>query len=125
MGLLDGLLGNASEVPADVVQREYAKILIEGERVERAFKLVRDSFFFTNRRFILVDKQGISGRKIAYQSLPYRSIVSFSVETAGDFDLDAELKIWVSSRHEPLALQFNKKVDVYEVQALLASHVTK
>jgi hypothetical protein len=80
---------------------------------------------FTDKRLILVDKQGITGKKVEYQSIPYRSIVRFSVETAGSFDLDAELKIWISSTAEPLARQFNKQVNVYEVQQLLASSVCR
>ena len=31
-----------------------------------------------------------------YHSVPYKSITHFSVETAGAFDLDAELTIWIS-----------------------------
>jgi hypothetical protein len=48
------------------------------------------------------------------------------VETAGTFDLDAELKIWISSEvHPSIKKQFNKPVNVYEVQQLLAYHVLK
>jgi len=54
-------------------------------------------FIFTNKRLILVDKQGITGKKIEYFSVVYKSISRFSIETAGNFDLDAELKIWISS----------------------------
>ena len=57
--------------------------------------------------------------------MPYRSISHFSVEPAGTFDLDAELKIWLSGSAEPIAKQFGKGVDVYEVQALLSAFVTR
>jgi hypothetical protein len=57
--------------------------------------------------------------------VPYQSITHFSVETAGTFDLDAELKIWLSGSAEPIAKQFGKGVDVYEVQALLSAFVTR
>ena len=43
---------------------------------------------------IIVDKQGVTGKKVEYKSIPYKSISRFSVETSGHFDLDAELKIW-------------------------------
>jgi len=55
--------------------------------------LIRALFVFTNKRLILVDKQGLTGNKVEYHSLPYRIITHFSVETAGHFDLDAELKV--------------------------------
>jgi hypothetical protein len=79
---------------------------------------------FTNKRLILIEKQGITGSKIEYKSITYKSISRFSIETAGTFDLDAELKIWVSSEAMPsIKKQFNKSVDVYEVQKVLAHHV--
>lgn len=78
---------------------------------------------FTNKRLLLVDKQGLTGNKVEYHSLPYRSITHFSVETAGNFDLDAELKIWISGSPAPIQKQFNKKLDIYEVQSVLAGYV--
>lgn len=96
-----------------------------GEQVHAAYRLIRDSFVFTDRRLILVDKQGMSGRKVEYHSIPYRSITHFSVETAGTFDLDAELKIWLSGTSVPIQKQFGKGVDVYEVQALLSAFVAR
>ena len=125
MGLLDGLLGNASEVEAGKMQAEFAQILSAGEQVERAFTLIRDAMLFTDRRLILVDKQGLTGSKVEYHSLPYRAITHFSVETAGHFDLDAELKIWVSGRAEPFAQQFKKGLSIYAVQAVLAGYVCR
>lgn len=124
MGFLDGLLGNASQVSAADIAKDYATILMSGEEVIAAYKLVRDVFIFSDKRLILVDKQGITGRKIEYMSLPYKAISRFSVETAGHFDLDAELKIWVSSATEPtIEKRFNTEVNIYEIQQLLASKV--
>lgn len=98
--------------------------MLEEEEIEIGFKLVRDTFIFTTKRLIIIDKQGVTGRKMEYFSLGYKSISRFSVETAGTFDLDAELKIWVSSESQPsITRKFNKSVDVYEVQKLLAKYV--
>jgi len=125
MGLLSGLLGDASEVDAAKAQAEFAKILAPGETIEKAYQLIRDMFLFSDKRLIFVDKQGISGTKIEYVSIPYRSITRFSVETAGAFDLDAELKIWVSGNPTPIGVTFNKKLSIYEVQSVLASYVLR
>ncbi len=125
MGLLDGVLGNASKIDPQTIQRDLAQILAPGEKVEHAYQLIRDYFVFTDKRFVLVDKQGITGSKVAYHSIPYRSITHFSVETAGTFDLDAELKIWISGSPMPVQKQFNKKLSIYEVQAVLASYVLR
>ena len=124
MGLLSGLLGNASVMDSKEVQKEYEKIFLKGEKVEAAFKIIRDLFIFTNKRLVLIDKQGLTGKKVEYLSIAYKSISKFSIETAGTFDLDAELKIWVSSEKLPsVSKKFNKSVDVYEVQKILADFV--
>jgi hypothetical protein len=123
MGLLDGLMGNASEVEPSEIEGDFAQILAGGEKIERAYQLIRDLFVFTNKRLILVDKQGITGNKVEYHSLPYKSITHFSVETAGHFDLDAELKIWISGSSMPIEKRFNKNLNIYLVQSVLAGYV--
>ena len=125
MGLLDGLLGNASKIDVARIQEEFGRILAPGERVEHAYQLIRDYFVFTDKRLVLVDKQGMTGSKVEYHSIPYRSITHFSIETSGTFDLDAELKIWVSGQATPFQKQFNKRLSIYEVQAVLAGYVLK
>lgn len=123
MGLFDGLIGNASECNVDDTVKKYSKILAPGENIEKAYKLIRDMFIFTDKRLILIDKQGVTGKKIEYHSIPYKSITHFSVETAGDFDLDAELKIWISGTNFPIEKQFNKSLNIYEIQTVLAQYV--
>ena len=125
MGLLDGLLGNASEIEVGKLEAEFSQVLAPGEKIEKAYQLIRDLFIFTDKRLILVDKQGITGSKIDYHSLPYRAITHFSIETGGHFDLDAELKVWVSGSSSPFQKRFNKRLNIYEVQAVLASYVLK
>jgi hypothetical protein len=125
MGLLDGLLGNASEVDAATLQTDFAQVLAPGERIEKAYQLIRDTFVFTEKRLIFVNRQGLTGKKVEYQSIPYRSITRFSIETAGAFDLDAELKIWLTGSPAPIQLQFNKKLSIYGVQSVLASYVLR
>jgi len=125
MGLMDGLLGNASELSIAQAESEIGQLLDEGERIELAYKLVRDMFCLTDRRLILIDKQGLTGRKIEYHSIPYKSISHFAIETTGHFDLDAETKIWISSATEPIQRQFSRKVDVYKAQRILARYAGK
>ena len=126
MGLFSAFLGNAGAVSQDELNKQYSQLLCDGEEIELGFKLIRDVFIFTNKRLILVDKQGLTGSKTEYKSISYKSISRFSVETAGTFDLDAELKIWVSSEvHPSIKKQFNKSVNVYDVQKVLAHHVLK
>jgi hypothetical protein len=124
MGLFNKILGNASEVSTEKLTGKYGRLLLENENIELGFKLLRDTFMFTNKRLILIDVQGITGSKIEYKSMPYKGISRFSLETSGTFDLDAELKIWISSENIPsVSKKFNKSIDVYEVQKYLAEKV--
>lgn len=123
MGLFDAVMGNASKIENGKIQNEFAKVLASGETVEHAYQLFRDYFVFTSKRLVLVDKQGMTGSKVEYHSIPYKSITHFSVETAGTFELDAELKIWISGTPTPIQKRFNKQLSIYEVQAVLASYV--
>ncbi|HZH75412.1 MAG TPA: PH domain-containing protein [Archangium sp.] len=125
MGLFDNLLGNASEVDVSKLQEEAAAVMAPHERLEKAFKIFRDLYLFTDKRLLLVDKQGMTGSKVEYLSLPYRSITRFSIETAGTFDADSELKIWISGSPEPITKQFGKGSNVVEVQKVLATYVLK
>jgi hypothetical protein len=123
MGLLSALLGNASEADIEDVEKTLDAILADDERVERAFRLVRDLLIFTDRRFMLIDRQGLTGKKTSYDSIPYRAITHFAVETAGHFDLESELKIWISGTADPIQRTFTRGQSILEVQKALASDV--
>jgi hypothetical protein len=123
MGLFGGLFGNASKIDNEKVRQELDDILVANERVEHAYQLIRDYFVFTDKRLVLVNKQGITGSKVEYHSIPYKSITHFSIETAGHLDLDAELKIYISSQTTPIQRQFTKQLNIYEVQAVLAKYI--
>ncbi len=123
MGLLDHLLGNATEVNTEALQRELETLFVADERVEKAFRVFRDLMVFTNQRLLLVDVQGVTGSKKAYHSIPYRAITQFSVSTAGSFDLDSELRIWVAGGGVPLTKQLRKGADVVGIQRHLATRV--
>lgn len=123
--MLQGLFGNASEVDIKEMQRDLNDMLVEGEVVVRGFRIVRDLFLFTDKRLILIDKQGITGKKADYHSIPYKSISHFSVETAGSFDLDAEMKIYISGNMNPIEREFKRGADIKGVQKTLAQFILK
>ena len=125
MGLFSGLLGNAGEVDIPEVEQELASIMADGEKPEQVFKLIRDLIVFTNRRLILIDKQGLTGSKKEYMSIPYRSIVRFAAETKGHFDLESDLKIWLSSTEQPISKTFSKDSNIMSVQKALATYICR
>ncbi len=120
MGLFDALMGNASAVDLSEVNEEIAPILADSETLIQAYKMVRDLYVFTNKRLIAIDKQGMTGKKVDYLSIPYKSVTSFNVETAGRFDADCELEIYVSGRPEPLKIDIAADLAV-DVQKTLAN----
>ena len=125
MGIISGILGHAGAIEADKLNEQYGKLLTEGEIIEAGFKIIRDTMIFTNIRLILINIQGMTGKKQEYLSIPYKKITRFSIETAGHFDLEADLKIWVGSVEEPIEKQFNTQVDIYDVQRILARHLER
>ncbi|WP_348797027.1 PH domain-containing protein [Flavobacterium adhaerens] len=123
MGLFNAILGNASEVTNENLGKEFEPLLIEGEVIERGFKMIKDMFVFTNKRLILVEKQ-LVGSKVDYLSIPYSSIKKFSKESAGILDMDAELKIWLSGEDIPISKQFGKGGNnINEVYQILSKHI--
>ena len=123
MGLLNAIMGNASEVDIVKLREEFSPILVPGENIEKAFKVIRDMFVFTNKRFILVDKQGITGSKVEYLSIPYSSVIKFSKESAGILDLDADLRIWVKGQDQPIVKKFGKDNNINQVYQILSQYI--
>lgn len=119
------------EVKDDRIHKDFAPLLIEGEDILKAFKSGRDYSVFTSKRLILVDKQGITGSKKEYKSIPYKSMTGFSVETAGTFDLDIDIKIYgsglntvVGTTVKPyLELKVLRDSNPMEIQQLLANFI--
>lgn len=84
-------------IPANQMLEPINHFLIEGEIVLSVFRSVRDQLVFTNKRIIAANVQGLTGKKVDYTSIPYSKVQTFSVETAGAFDRDCELEIYISS----------------------------
>jgi hypothetical protein len=101
---------------------DLGPLLLSDEQVFMSFKGVRDSVTFTNKRLIALNVQGITGKKRDFTSLPYSKIQAFSVETAGTFDLDAELEVWFSGLGK-VKLEFKGGVDIRSIGRLIADHV--
>lgn len=107
-----------NEIP---IPEDLERMLSEHETALFAVKTIRDAAVFTDKRILIADKQGLTGRKIEYCTIPYKSIVSYAIETAGTFDLDSEIKLILSGGYR-VELQFmkGKRMDellfkVYEV----------
>jgi hypothetical protein len=112
-------LGPADPKP---LAAEVAPMLVDGENVYLAFKAMRDSVVFTNKRLIAVNVQGLTGKKRDYSSLPYSKIQAWSIETAGRLDLDAELELWFSGLGK-VRLEFKGQIDIRTIGKQIGDHV--
>jgi hypothetical protein len=98
------------------------ELLIDGETIQSSFKGVRDMVVFTNKRLIVVNVQGITGKKRDYSSLPYSKIQAFSVDSAGVLDRDAELELYFSGLGK-VRLEFNARFDVKAFNRFLGAYI--
>jgi hypothetical protein len=123
MGLLSGLLGHSSKTDVSKLTDEFSQLLATGEELVAAYRVLRDMLVFTTKRLILVNKQGMTGTKAEYISIPYERIIRFSKESAGILDLEAELKIWIVGQEKPIEWTFTRNDNVNEVYKLLSDAV--
>lgn len=105
-----------ADVPKDV-----DNILTQGEKVHFAYKTLRDSALFTNKRLIVRDAQGLTGKKVEIYSLPYSSILMWSSENRGMLDLDAEIELWTKVGR--IKISIGKQVNIREIDSLLSAYV--
>lgn len=110
----NGFFSRLRKVGLDEFGNIINGFLIDGENVIGAYKSVRDGVVFTNKRIIAINVQGITGKKQDYTSIPYSKISTFSLETAGFFDLDSELEIYISGVGK-VKFQFTGSTDVKDI----------
>lgn len=99
------------------------KILVEGEEAVVAYKTFRDAAIFTNKRIIIRDAQGLTGKKIEKYSIPYSSINMWSTENSGLLDFNSEVELWTRAGH--IKLKLGTKVDVDKFDLLISNYILK
>ena len=106
----------------DVQNIQVSPLLVSGEEIISTYSAIRDYVVFTNKRLIIVNVQGMTGKKKDYSSLPYSKIQAFSVETSGVFDLDSELELWFSGLGR-IKLEFSGNSDIVKIGQLISQHI--
>ena len=101
---------------------EINAVLVEGEQIEAAYKTIRDIAVITNKRIIIADKQGITGKKVEVYTIPFKSIVMYSSENAkGILDFNAELELW--TRAGKFKLNLKKGIDIRKLDRIIGQHI--
>lgn len=103
------------------IPNDLGPVLVEGEQPWAAYKTVRDSAVFTNKRLIVRDAQGITGKKVEIYSLPYSAINMWSSENAGKIDFNAEIELWTRAGH--LKIKLGRGIDIRKLDHLISHAV--
>jgi Protein of unknown function (DUF1696). len=130
MSIFSGILGNYSEVPVQELQAQYGSYLMANETIQMGFRLIRDTFLITNERLILIDHQGVTGKKTRVASIDLDSIYDVTMETAGTGFDDSEITIhYIVSPYYKVnqvltasyKFEFGKKMNVQPIYTTLVT----
>lgn len=110
------------KVEKDAVGANTLGLLLPTERVLGVYRSVRDHVIFTDKRFIAVNVQGITGKKQTITSMPYRNITCFSIQTAGTLDIDSELELFISAVGK-VRFEFSGRSDIVEIGRMIGQNV--
>ncbi|WP_311516335.1 PH domain-containing protein [uncultured Anaerococcus sp.] len=113
---------NLKQINISKVRKEVLDFLVAGEDLIQAFETIRDQVIFTSKRIIVVNVQGITGKKKSYISYPYSKVQYFGVETAGVLDIDSEL-ILAFNDGSKLSFDFRSNVDIIQISKCIADFV--
>ncbi len=104
------------------IPKDIKGILIKGEEAVSAYKTIRDTAVFTNKRLIIKNSQGITGLKFEMYSLPYTSIDMWSIENSGTIvDFSSEVELWTKVGN--IKIKLGMDVDVKKIDYLLANYI--
>ncbi len=118
----DSNLLNLKQMTLSEVRGEINNLLVFGEEIIQCFKTLRDQVVFTNKRVLVINVQGITGKKVAYFSYPFSKVQYFGVETAGLLDIDSEL-ILVFNDGNRLQFDFKAQVDIKRICSIISEFI--
>ena len=105
------------------IPKDVEDLLVNNEKAVAAYKTVRDTAIFTNKRIIIKDVQGITGKKVEIYSIPFSSIIMWSTENAGIVDFNSEVEVW--TKIGKFKINLSKGVNVRQFDKLMAFNVLK
>lgn len=115
---------NLKPISNDEVRGEVDGLLIADEKVEFAFKTIRDQLVFTNKRIISIDVQGITGKRKSFATMPYSKIQYFSIQTPGFMELFPDSELFVMFTNGFTAkFEFKGAVYIGKIGRMLSEYV--
>ena len=123
MNLYENLVGNSHELSPDYLTAKYENLLIDTEYIELGFKVSRDTFIFTTKRLIVIEKSLFS-RNTYYESISYSKIIRLAIKTTPVFSLYNELIVWFSNRQNAFfRKKITKNIDIYAIKRYLITKI--
>ncbi len=110
------------KVKDEKVDNNILTLLVPKEEIIGVYKSVRDYVVFTNRRFISVNIQGVTGKRRDYTIMPYSKISVFSIETSGVLDIDSESQLFFSGVGK-VTFEFTGSADIVEIGQMISRHL--
>ena len=110
------------KVDNDAFSKTIECFLLDDEQIVGTYQSIRDGIVFTNKRIITINVQGITGKKKDFTCIPYSKITTFSLETAGLLDLDAELEVYMSAVGK-VKFEFTGSTNVLEICKVISKYV--
>ena len=95
--------------------------MVDGEEIIGTYQGMRDGVVFTNKRIIAINVQGVTGKKKDFTCIPYSKITTFSLESAGLFDFDSELEIYLSAVGK-VKFEFTGSTDVKKICKIISTY---
>ncbi|MDT8717227.1 PH domain-containing protein [Clostridium sp. 19966] len=123
MKIFEGFWNSNGDIDIDKLEEELNIILTDGELAERSYLVNKENFIFTNKRMIILERQGRVSKKTKYTSFPYRSITHYSIETEGYVEADAVLTIYIQALNEPIIREFKRDKTIYNIQKALSHYI--
>ena len=106
------------------ITSDVKKVLIDGENIQCVYQTVRDMAILTDKRLIVRDSQGITGKKVEMFSIPWRSVRMWSTENAGKLlDVDTELQLWTTIGN--FKINLSRAIDIREIDRLVSNAVLR
>lgn len=102
------------------IPEQVLNLLVPGEEPVVAFRAARDYACFTSHRLIIVvDRQGVTRRKVETYSIPYSAVHHWSTENAGTIDLDSELELHLTG--QVIKILLGCGTDIHFIDRLIAA----
>ena len=81
-------------------------------------------FIITTKRVMIIDVQGMSGKKIEFKSIPFKFIKGFSVESAGTLSRTVKATLFCSKMAGGMGTDFGKKdTNIFEINNSIANRI--